>query len=56
MKKPAPPQKTVLETILEWSQARPAWQRDALRRIVSKGRFDDTDVKEVTDLRKQGVF
>jgi len=54
MKKPAPPQKTVFETILDWSQARPAWQRDALRRIVSKGRLDDSDIKELTDLCKQG--
>src|SRR4051812_40411985 len=25
---------TVLEQILEWSQDRPSWQRDALRRLV----------------------
>ena len=26
--------KTVLETILDWSETRPEWQRDVLRRIV----------------------
>jgi hypothetical protein len=54
MKKSAPPPKTVLETILDWSQARPAWQRDALRRIVSNGRLDTADIMELTDLCKQG--
>jgi energy-coupling factor transporter ATP-binding protein EcfA2 len=53
-KKPPPPQKTVLETILDWSQARPDWQRDALRRIVSKGRLDASDIQELTDLCKLG--
>jgi hypothetical protein len=28
---------TVLEQILEWSKDRPAWQRDALRRLVVNG-------------------
>lgn len=47
-------QKTVLETVLEWSADRPAWQRDALRRIVQKGRLDDTDIEELAALCKQG--
>lgn len=46
--------KTVLETILDWSHDRPAWQRDALRRIMAKGRLDNDDVKELIDLCKQG--
>jgi len=46
--------KTVLETILEWSEDRPAWQRDALRRIVSKGDLESTDLNELIDLCKQG--
>lgn len=54
MKKSASAQKTVLETILEWSQDRPVWQRDALRRIVSKGRLGEDDLKELIDLCKQG--
>ncbi len=53
MKTTATPQKTVLETILEWSLDRPLWQRDALRRIVSKGRLDAADVEELTNLCKQ---
>jgi hypothetical protein len=36
--------KTVLETILDWSNDRPGWQRDALRRIVQKGHLDDNDI------------
>src|ERR1035438_5339625 len=30
--------KPVLQQLLMWSASRPAWQRDALRRIVSEGR------------------
>jgi energy-coupling factor transporter ATP-binding protein EcfA2 len=54
MKKSASPEKTVLETILAWSGDRPAWQRDALRRIVAKGRLDAEDHRELIDLCKQG--
>jgi len=54
MKKAAAPQKTVLETILEWSQDRPVWQRDALRRIVSNGHLNADDLKEMIELCKQG--
>jgi hypothetical protein len=46
--------KTVLESILAWSQDRPMWQRDALRRIVGKGRLEADDLKELLDLCKQG--
>lgn len=51
---PAP--KSVLELILEWSQAdhRPAWQRDALRRIVASGKLEDTDIGELVLLCKKG--
>lgn len=48
------PAKTVLETILAWSQDRPLWQRDALRRIVAKGRLDADDHRELIDLCKLG--
>lgn len=54
MKKMSAVLKTVLETILDWSQDRPVWQRDALRRIVSKGKLDAGDISELTDLCKQG--
>jgi len=49
-----PAEKTVLETILEWSLERPDWQRDALRRVVAKGRLDAGDVSELVQLCKRG--
>lgn len=54
MKKAAGAPKTVLETILGWSADRPLWQRDALRRIVAKGRLDAADIDELVTLCKQG--
>ncbi len=48
----APKQKTVLETILEWSRTRPEWQRDALRRIVKNGHLDQNDIKDLVVLCK----
>jgi len=45
---------TVLETILEWSNDRPLWQRDALRRIVSNGQLASADIAELVSLCKQG--
>lgn len=47
MQKPAAQQKTVLETILDWSKDRPLWQRDALRRIIANGRLTDADIGEL---------
>lgn len=44
---------TVLEEILQWSQDRPAWQRDALRRLVLNGELSDDDVRDLTDLCKR---
>lgn len=43
---------TVLEEILEWSQDRPGWQRDALRRIVLNGELSDDDIRALTDICK----
>lgn len=43
---------TVLEEILGWSQDRPAWQRDALRRLVLKGELSDDDIRTLTDICK----
>lgn len=54
MKKSGTPEKTVLETILGWSEDRPVWQRDALRRIVAKGRLEADDHEELVALCKQG--
>lgn len=45
--------KTVLETILDWSSDRPMWQRDALRRIVNKGKLDESDIVELVVLCKE---
>lgn len=47
-------EKTVLETILEWSKNRPDWQQDALRRIVLKGRLNKIDIQELVTLIKSG--
>ncbi len=49
---------SIFEEILEWSKGRPAWQRDALRRLVALGQVDDDAIrayaacagKEVPDL------
>jgi energy-coupling factor transporter ATP-binding protein EcfA2 len=46
--------KTVLEIILEWSADRPAWQRDALRRIVQAQKLTETDFPELVALCKRG--
>jgi hypothetical protein len=53
MDQPVPP-KSILETILDWSEHRPAWQRDALRRIVAAGKPDDAVIAELTELCKKG--
>ncbi len=36
---------TVLQELLEWSQDRPTWQRDALRRLVLHGELSDDDIR-----------
>lgn len=46
--------KSVFETILEWSSGRPAWQRDALRRIVAKGKLSEDDITELVQLCLKG--
>jgi energy-coupling factor transporter ATP-binding protein EcfA2 len=43
---------TVLEEILAWSQDRPAWQRDALRRLLQNGQLSDDDVGVLTNICK----
>ena len=42
----------VLTELLDWSLDRPPWQRDALRRLVTRGRLDATDLQELSDLCK----
>jgi energy-coupling factor transporter ATP-binding protein EcfA2 len=46
--------KTALEIILEWSRDRPAWQRDALRRIVQGRKLVEADFAELAALCKRG--
>ena len=42
----------VLAEILTWSKNRPAWQRDALRRLVTKGELDDDDIDTLSEIAK----
>ena len=43
---------TVLREILEWSQDRLPWQRDALRRLVLNGELTEDDIRSLTDICK----
>jgi hypothetical protein len=43
---------TVLEEFLAWSQQRPSWQRDAMRRLVLNGELSDDDITALTDICK----
>ena len=43
---------SVLDELLDWSAGRPAWQRDALRRLVLKGELSDEDVGELAEICK----
>lgn len=42
----------VLKEILEWSQDRPDWQRDALRRLVLSVELSNDDISELTEICK----
>jgi len=42
----------VLEEIVQWSQDRPPWQRDALRRLVLNGDLSDDDIHELRETCK----
>lgn len=43
---------TVLREVLAWSQERPSWQRDALRRLVVNGDLSDADIRELAEICK----
>jgi len=43
---------SVLAEILEWSTGRPSWQRDALRRLITKGALASTDIVELATVCK----
>ncbi len=45
---------SVLKEVLAWSSDRPAWQRDALRRIVEKGDINANDIADVAEICKSG--
>lgn len=42
----------VLQEILTWSADRPAWQRDALRRLVMNGELSDDDIRALIEICK----
>lgn len=42
----------VLQEILAWSVSRHAWQRDALRRLVTKGKLSADDLRELVGICK----
>ena len=42
----------VLKEILKWSVDRPPWQRDALRRLVTVGALDASDIADLSRLCK----
>jgi energy-coupling factor transporter ATP-binding protein EcfA2 len=43
---------TVLEELLKWSQDRPDWQRDALRRLVLNGDLSEGDIDTLAEICK----
>lgn len=43
---------SVLKEILEWSQDRPLWQRDALRRLVLNDELSEDDLSELGEICK----
>lgn len=49
-----PKPQTAYDVILTWSADRPAWQRDALRRIVQASSLNQDDLAELAVLCKQG--
>ena len=42
----------ILQEILTWSKSRPLWQRDALRRLVSKGELARDDIEELAQISR----
>jgi len=47
------PSTSILHELLTWSCDRPIWQRDALRRIITAGKLDATDIKDLVDLCRE---
>jgi hypothetical protein len=42
----------VLKEIFEWSEGRPLWQRDALRRLILNAELSDGDISQLTEICK----
>lgn len=42
----------VFQEVLEWSKERPAWQRDALRRLVLNDELSDEDINALVEICK----
>lgn len=42
----------ILSEILKWSEDRPSWQRDALRRLLVNDELTELDIEELTELCK----
>jgi energy-coupling factor transporter ATP-binding protein EcfA2 len=42
----------VLKEIYDWSDSRPVWQRDALRRLITQSGIEDSDVSDLAELCK----
>ncbi|KPD23331.1 AAA family ATPase [Idiomarina zobellii] len=42
----------VLKELLEWSNGRPIWQREALRHLIIKGAVSSDDILELTEICK----
>ncbi len=43
-------EKAALADLVTWAEKRPAWQRDALRRLVTGETLDDLGIAELTKL------
>lgn len=43
---------SVLKEIFEWSQDRPPWQRDALRRLVLGSELSEDDIRDLSEICK----
>lgn len=41
-----------MQTVIEWSQDKPEWWKDAIRRIMTKEEITDNDIIELTALCK----
>ena len=48
-------EKAALSDILKWSEERPAWQRDALRRLVLHDGLTDADIDELVEMCLNGA-